>query len=154
MKSKVNVTIDADSSAQDHGNELSEVRDDLQRHTRNAMKTLRGADLVARGREFEAQLGVRHTEAGGLIALLCNELESVGRFAAHLATEAVGRRCELTALAGDVDRDGRCTGAAVAVRWADGFADDVCELHAERVRDDGAMVICPLRHNGEIATPT
>ncbi len=60
--------------------------------------TLRGADLIARARDFESQAGVRHTDAGGLIALLCNELESVSRFAAHLVSETVCGRCELTAL--------------------------------------------------------
>lgn len=116
--------------------------------------TLRGADLIARARDFESQAGVRHTDAGGLIALLCNELESVNRFAAHLVSETVCGRCELTALPGDVDRAGRCTGDAVAVRWEDGFADDVCERHAESARnDDGALVIYPRRHSGETAIP-
>lgn len=117
------------------------------------MKTLRGVHLVVRGREFEAQPGVRHTEAGGLIALLCNELESVSRLAAHLASEAVGQCCELTAERTSPGNLGRCAGDAVAVRWADGFADDVCEPHAEQARCAGALVIYPLRHNGEIASP-
>jgi len=115
---------------------------------------LRGADLVARAREFEAQAGVRHTEAGGLINLLCNELESVVRFAAHLASHTVGRQCELTALPGDVEPYGQCSGDAVAIRWEDGFADDVCEPHAQRVRNgDGALVVYPVRHNGDITIP-
>lgn len=113
--------------------------------------TLRGADLVARARTFEAQAGVRHTDAGGLITLLCNELESVSRLAAHLTSEALGDRCELTALAGN--RSGRCAGAAVAIRWDQGFADDVCALHADHVHNDsGALVVHPLRHNGEIVS--
>lgn len=115
--------------------------------------TLRGADLVARARTFEAQAGVRHTDTGGLITLLCNELESVSRLAAHLTSEALGDRCELTALTGN--RSGRCAGAAVAIRWEEGFADDVCALHADRVHDDsGALVVYPLRHNGEIVSPS
>lgn len=116
--------------------------------------TLRGAELIARARDFESQAGVRHPDPGGLIALLCNELESVSRFAAHLASETVCGRCEFTELPGDVDRAGRCTGDAVAVRWEDGFADDVCERRAESARnDDGALVIYPLRRNGETAIP-
>lgn len=107
--------------------------------------TLRGSELAARGREFEARTGIRHTEAGALIALLCNELESVSRLAAHLASETLGQRCELTALPGDIDRHGRCTGNAVAIRWADGFADDICDKHIS----DTALTVYPLRHNGE-----
>lgn len=115
---------------------------------------LRGAELVARAREFEAQAGVRHTDSGGLINLLCNELESVVRLAAHLASHTLGRRCELTALPSDVEPNGQCTGDAVAIRWEGGFADDVCELHVERIRDDDrALVVYPLRHNGDITIP-
>lgn len=109
--------------------------------------TFHRTELVSRARDFEAQAGVRHTDAGGLIALLCNELESVGRLAAHLASETIGELCELTDPFGSAD--GRCAGRAIAVRWEDGFADDVCEKHAERVKADGALVIYPKRHNGE-----
>ncbi len=114
-------------------------------------QALRGAELTARARDFERRAGVAHTEVGGLISLLCNELDSTRRFLAHLAGEAIGARCELTGLSG-ISKGGnlgRCTGDAVAIRWEDGFADSVCEEHAQLARERGTLVIEPRRHNGE-----
>lgn len=112
-------------------------------------QTLRGTDLTARARAFEEQAGVRHTEAGGLINLLCNEIESTQRLLAHLVSEAIGTQCELTAEPGSRPQPGRCEGEAVAIRWEDGFADNVCDRHAQLARERGAVVIEPVRHNGE-----
>lgn len=111
------------------------------------MTALHGAELISRARDFESQTGVRHTEAGGLIALLSKELESTTRLAEHLASEALGLRCELTDPFGNPS--GRCPGRAIAIRWEDGFADDVCEEHAGRVKAEGALVIYPKRHDGQ-----
>ena len=78
---------------------------------------------------------------------------SMHRFAEHLVSEAMGDRCTL---AGDSDaadsNRGRCTDQAVAVRWEDGFADDVCERHAAAAIGRGSLVIWPQRHNGESLT--
>jgi len=112
-------------------------------------QTLRGTDLAARGRAFEEQTGVRHTEAGGLINLLCNEIDSSQRFLAHLVDVAIGTQCELTAEPGSRPQLGRCAGEAVAIRWEDGFADDVCARHAQLARERGALVVESGRHNGE-----
>ncbi|SIC07363.1 Uncharacterised protein [Mycobacteroides abscessus subsp. abscessus] len=78
-------------------------------------------------------------------------LDTIRRLAEHLASESIRGYCELTALPGDFSRDGACHEKAVAIRWVDGFADSVCEQHAERVKADGALVIYPKRHNGEIS---
>lgn len=78
-------------------------------------------------------------------------LDTIRRLAEHLASESIRSYCELTALPGDISRDGACNEKAVAIRWADGFADSVCEQHAERVKADGALIIYPKRHNGEIS---
>lgn len=74
---------------------------------------------------------------------------SLIRFAQHLASESIGVTCELGSL---VDRGRRCSGPAVAVRWADGFADDLCEEHAARVeeREPDALVVRPRRHDGTV----
>ncbi len=96
---------------------------------------LRGEVLITRARDWEADPLNRHTEAGGLVALLCNEMEAVLRIAEHLTGKAIGGRCEIA------DYGDRCTGGAVAIRWEDGFADDVCERHATNAADRGALVI-------------
>lgn len=79
------------------------------------------------------------------------------RFAQHLAYEAIGSRCELTAdkpsevddllERNNADR-GRCLGEAVGVRWEDGFADSVCEFHAESALQRGVTVVYPKRADG------
>ncbi|MUL61067.1 hypothetical protein B5P44_00515 [Mycobacterium sp. CBMA 213] len=112
-------------------------------------QTLHGTGLTARARTFEAQAGVRQTEAGELINLLCNEIDSAERFLAHLVSVAIGERCELTAEPSAHRQLGRCASEAVAIRWEDGFADDVCDRHAQLARERGALVIAPQRHNGE-----
>lgn len=76
-------------------------------------------------------------------------VDQLRRFAEHLASEAIGSRCELVAHPGKGSRDGRCAGQAVAIKWEDGFADDVCIRHATTASDRGAIVIYPKRHNGE-----
>lgn len=75
--------------------------------------------------------------------------QKLRRLAEHLASEAVGSRCTLTADLDAESRDGRCRGSAVAVRWESGFADDVCERHATTALARGAVVVYPKRHNGE-----
>lgn len=67
------------------------------------------------------------------------------RFAEHLASEIIGGTCELT---GD-GTNGACDQAAVAVRWEHGFADSVCQHHAETALARGAEVVFAKRHNGE-----
>ena len=72
----------------------------------------------------------------------------VEALAAHLVSEHLGGRldsgCSLTADSGS----GRCTRRAVAVKWEHGFADEVCETHAEKARARGALVVSPRRHDG------
>lgn len=67
------------------------------------------------------------------------------RLTQHLASELVdgGGWCHLS-----VGEGTRCKEPDVAVRWEDGFADVVCEMHAETARQRGALVVYPKRHNG------
>lgn len=46
------------------------------------------------------------------------------------------------------DDGGRCKEPDVAVRWEDGFMDVVCERHAERARERGALVVYPPGKEG------
>jgi len=69
------------------------------------------------------------------------------RLAAHLATEVIGEDTRCTVA---VD-DGRCPNEARAVRWEDGYADAVCELHSATAQARGAVVVDAERHNGERA---
>lgn len=57
-----------------------------------------------------------------------DEIEVLQRFAQHLASELVdgGGWCHLAKESG-----GRCKEPDAAVRWENGFADVVCEHHAE-----------------------
>lgn len=60
-------------------------------------------------------------------------------FAEHQVTESIGLRCEIT----DTATHDRCAGRAVAVRWEMGFADDVCDRHAQTATTRGALVVYP-----------
>lgn len=73
--------------------------------------------------------------------------DTLRRLAAHLATEVISEdpRCTVAA------DDGRCPHEARAVRWEDGYADAVCELHSATAQARGAVVIEAERHNGERA---
>lgn len=66
------------------------------------------------------------------------------RFAEHLVHNSLGSRCELTSF---VDSS-RCSGEAVAIRWEAGFADDVCQDHAETAIKRGAAVVFARHHDG------
>lgn len=89
--------------------------------------------------------------------------DSVLRLAQHLASEILGGgRCKLIAIAGQENEYepwsedyGRCPHPVVALRWEDGFADEVCEQHADEAEGRGAIVVRPLRHDGtrEVVTP-
>lgn len=79
-----------------------------------------------------------------------NTQRSMHRFAEHLASEVMGEHCTLVADSSTHHATrGRCTGQAVAIRWEDGYADDVCELHAAAASGRGSLVIRPKRHNGD-----
>lgn len=67
------------------------------------------------------------------------------RFAQHLAHETITPRCEVT---GD-GPSGECPEDAVAIRWEGGFADSVCQRHAETATERGAVVVYAKRHSGE-----
>lgn len=78
---------------------------------------------------------------------------SIQRLAEHLVSEVMGDRCTIVGESGAARANrGRCDGQAVAIRWEDGFADDVCELHAAAAIGRGSQVIRPKRHNGEALT--
>ncbi len=84
-------------------------------------------------------------------------LAAVEALAGHLVRETLGRRCDLHADGDDPglesdwqDQRGRCSGLAAAVRFEDGFADEVCEKHAENARQRGAVVIEPRRADGTV----
>ena len=63
----------------------------------------------------------------------------------HLASMVLdGEDCEVATQGGA----GRCIEEAVAVRWEKGFADRVCEHHAERAADRGAVIAYGRRHDG------
>lgn len=70
------------------------------------------------------------------------------RLAQHLTTELVdgGGWCHVATRKGE-----RCKEPDAAVRWEDGFADIVCEMHAESARERGALVVYPRRHDGTAA---
>jgi hypothetical protein len=71
------------------------------------------------------------------------------RLAEHLAYQACGGQCTLTAFIGEGDdTEGRCPGQVVAVRWEHGFADEVCERHAATALGRGALVVRLRRHDG------
>lgn len=83
------------------------------------------------------------------------------RLAEHLAFEGLTlSRCELIAFPGETDATdhpayrGRCLGEAVAVKWEDNFADEVCVRHAQTAEDRGAVVVRPRRHDGRRPTST
>jgi hypothetical protein len=73
------------------------------------------------------------------------DYDALLRFTQHLVSEMAdgGGRCSLTDGIG-----GRCKGADDAMRWEDGFADVICEQHAESARQRGALVVYPHRHDG------
>ena len=82
------------------------------------------------------------------------------RLAAHLLDDNMRTRCDLTAEPGEADEDerprrnrGRCPGVSVGVRWEDGFADVVCEQHAQNAEARGALVVRPKRHDGTTDAP-
>lgn len=106
--------------------------------------TMHGSELLARARTWEEDPAHRGSDAAGLVALLCDELTATSRLAAHLASEVLGTvgQCSIASVTD------RCEEQAVAVRWEDGFADEVCELHAEAARERGAIVIEARRHDG------
>lgn len=82
-------------------------------------------------------------EVGRIVA--AREAEAAPRrFTEHLVHNSLGSRCELTSF---VDSS-RCTGKAVAIRWEAGFADDVCEDHAETAIKRGAVVVFARHHDG------
>lgn len=80
------------------------------------------------------------------------------RAAQHLASETMSSlsNCDLTADPADAARAevatapsrGRCPRKAVGIRWEHGFADRVCEVHANSAKERGALVIYPRRHDG------
>lgn len=74
------------------------------------------------------------------------------RLAQHLASRERDQwstpTCELTTK----EDSGRCRGEAVGVRWEDGFADLVCEGHAEDAEARGAIVVRARRHDGTLTT--
>ena len=79
--------------------------------------------------------------------------QHVERFVEHLVSEVMGDHCALVAESGVTPRNrGRCAEPAVAIRWEDGYADDVCENHATAAARRGALVVRPKRHNGEPST--
>jgi hypothetical protein len=80
-------------------------------------------------------------------AVLGTSLNTILRLAEHLASEAMLHGCEITASPNDADD--YCAHDAVAIRWENGFADSVCEYHANRAAERGALVVYPKRHNGE-----
>lgn len=107
---------------------------------------LHGADLLARAQAWEEDPLHQGTDAAGLVALLRHELQAQIAFTEHLASASARHRCELTA---DRETDpsyGRCDQPVVAVRWEDGFSDSVCELHAQRARERGALVAAVSRN--------
>lgn len=77
----------------------------------------------------------------------------VQRFVEHLVSEVMSDRCTLVAESAVTPRNrGRCEEPAVAIRWEDGYADDVCDNHAAAAVRRGALVVRPKRHNGEPST--
>jgi hypothetical protein len=67
------------------------------------------------------------------------------RLVEHLTSEVLdGEDCEVATQGGA----GRCIEEAVAIRWESGFADKVCETHAETAADRGAVVAYGRRHDG------
>lgn len=67
------------------------------------------------------------------------------RLVEHLVSEVLdGEDCEVATQGGA----GRCIEEAVAVRWESGFADKVCEAHAESAADRGAVVAYGRKHDG------
>jgi hypothetical protein len=73
-------------------------------------------------------------------------IATLRRLAEHLASEVADARsrCELTTDTGS----GRCKGGAAAVRWEAGFADVVCQHHADTATERGAVVVQMRRHDG------
>jgi hypothetical protein len=68
------------------------------------------------------------------------------RLAQHLVSEMLsGEDCEIATQGGV----GRCIENAVAVRWDHGFADMVCDHHAQTAAERGAVVVFAKRHDGE-----
>ena len=85
------------------------------------------------------------------------EVLGIARLAEHLADSGRLLRCEMVAFLGEERRDdpwpesrGRCPRDSVAVKWEDGFADWVCEKHAETAAGRGALMIRPKRHDGSL----
>lgn len=78
------------------------------------------------------------------------QADSLTRLAQHLASELLDPdgRCALTHAGGS----GRCDGNVVAVRWCDGFADEVCQVHAARAASHGITVVYPQPHDGTTQT--
>lgn len=62
--------------------------------------------------------------------------EEFGRYMARRALSD-NEDCEIVGFSGE----GRCLEPAVAVRWEDGHADNVCEGHSQRAIQRGALVI-------------
>lgn len=89
---------------------------------------------------------------------MSNDLDKIAplRLAEHLASVAMGERCDLVAFSGEAndfenrrDHRGRCPRPAVAIRWEAGFADDVCDRHAQAATERGsALIVRPKRHDG------
>lgn len=52
--------------------------------------------------------------------------------------------CEVTGFSGE----GRCIEPAVAIRWEHGFMDRVCQEHATRAQNRGALVVSPRKQDG------
>jgi hypothetical protein len=82
------------------------------------------------------------------LALLRNKAEQdiPLRFVQHLVSEVLASGdCEIATAGGS----GRCIEDAVAVRWEHGFADQVCEHHAQTSIARGALVVFAKRHDGK-----
>lgn len=106
-----------------------------------SVNTIHGEELVARARAWQNAVGNQNAEAKGLVDLLCNEVDALQGLAEYLAKRLVGSYCELTALPGEANLNAACQNRASAIRWQDDLADYVCDEHAERVADEGAIVI-------------
>lgn len=84
------------------------------------------------------------------------DLDALARLAAHLLDGNMHGRCAITAFPGEADDTepprtrGRCPGQTAAVRWEDGFADEVCKRHAEEAEGRGVLVVRPKRHDGTV----
>ena len=71
--------------------------------------------------------------------------QSLLRLAQHLASSEVdgGGLCHIVCSTGE-----RCEEPDAAIRWENGFADIVCEHHAQAARYRDALVVYPALNDG------